>query len=409
MLTIRGYGLLLAAAGLWIASRTFGVPELQIAAVAALLLVAVAVLGTRLLVTRLEVDRVVRPATLPFGERATVTLTVTNTSRLPTVPLELADHVPFVLSAHARTRPAALRPGGRATVRYPVTGAHRGRFELGPLTVRARDPFGLAERRTEVPGVARLTVYPPIHRLASGLPLGGATTSGTDGRPHVQPSGEDLANVRDYTRGDDLRTVHWASTAHRGKLMVRQAESRQEPRAALLLDLRDDRHRGNGPGASVETAVAAAASIADHLARRGRSVVLLDRPLTGPVRGIAWDPLLERLAEAQPEDLDVPALLQQVGQGLAGSGALLAVLTVPEPAELRQLVRAGRGFSTRAALLVDAASHVGRPSEDAGSTAAALRVAGWRVGILRAGDRLDLRWRELVAQRRTAVPAGGAR
>jgi uncharacterized protein (DUF58 family) len=409
VLTTRGYGLLLAAAGLWIGSRAFGVPELQIAAVAALLLVSVAVLGTRVVVTRLEVDRVVRPATLHFGERATVTLTVTNPSRLPTVPLELADHVPFVLSGHARTRLAALRPGGRATVRYPVTGTHRGRFELGPLTVRARDPFGLAERRSEVPGTLQLTVYPPIHRLASGLPLGGASASGTDGRARALPSGEDLANVREYLRGDDLRTVHWASTAHRGKLMVRQPESRQEPRAALLLDLRLDRHRGSGPSASVETAVAAAASIADHLARRGRAVVLLDRPLTGPARGVAWEPLLEHLADAQPEDIDLPALLQQVGQGLAGSGALLAVLPVPAAGELRQLVRAGRGFSTRAALLVDAASHVGQPSEEAGSTAAALRVAGWRVTTLRSGDRIELRWRELVAQRRAAVPAGGGR
>jgi uncharacterized protein (DUF58 family) len=408
VLTPRGIGLLVAAGALWLTSRALGVRELQIAAVAAALLVLVAVVATRLVVTRLEIDRVVAPATAAFGAPVHVALTITNRGRLPTVPLELEDHVPTTLTGRSRTRLAPLPPGRRATVRYRLTATHRGRFHLGPVEVRARDPFGLAARNTTVPGSIPLTVLPPITALPPGVPLGGAVATGRGARPRPRAQGEDTANVREYVRGDDLRAVHWASTAHRGKLMVRHTESREEPRAVLMLDLRADRHRGAGPTASVETAVAAAASIVAHLTARDRGVVLLHRPLTEPSRAGGRDELLGELAEVGPEPIELAALLNQIAQGLAGGGTLFAVVTLPAAGELRQLVRAGRGFSTRVALLIDAASHTSRRDPAAEETAAALRAAGWRVAVLGAGDRLDERWREIVTQRRVAVPSAGA-
>jgi hypothetical protein len=81
------------------------------------------------------------------------------------------------------------------------------------------------------------------------------------------------------------------------------------------------------------------------------------------------------------------------------------VTTVPDVTELRRVVRAGRGFSMRIALLVDAASHDERGGAvgDAEAAAAALRVAGWRVTVLRRGDRIDERWRDLLVHRRLAA------
>jgi hypothetical protein len=142
-----------------------------------------------------------------------------------------------------------------------------------------------------------------------------------------------------------------------------------------------------------------------HLAERGRDALLLDRPVSGPPRADSRDRTLARLAEAEPEAIELAPLLAQLAQGVAGGGSLIAVLTVPDGPELRQLVRAGRGFSTRAALLVDADSHTRKGRRDPDATAAALRAAGWRVTVLRAGDRLPERWRELVTQRRAAAMA----
>jgi uncharacterized protein (DUF58 family) len=405
MLTERGIGLLAAAGGLWFAARSFGIPELQMAAVGALGLVAIAWSFTRVASARLDVDRTVRPGRLFFDAEGTVELQLTNGGRLPTATMEVRDAAPRVLADRSSALLPPLRAGDRTLVTYRIRGGQRGRFELGPLEVRLRDPFGLVSRRRRLPGTSEVVVYPPVWQLPDGVPLGGTTTTGGEGRARPLPSGEDLANVREYVRGDDLRAVHWPTTAHRGKLMVRQAEAPQDPRAVLLLDVREDRHAGHGPAASFETAVAVAASATYHLASRGRQIAIIDRPVSAAPRSLPWGDWLDRLAAATHERVDLPALLSQLARGTAGDGALIAVLTVPDPVELRALERAGRGFSTKLCVLVDAPSHAGRGrrSDGAAATVAALRATGWRVTVIAAGDRIDDRWSELLLHRRPTV------
>lgn len=400
MLTGRGGGVIGAALALWLGSRAFGVPELQVAAVAALLLTATALVLVRATGTRLEVERVVRPATLAHGGAGSVELVVTNRGWLPTLPMLLVDARPSALGDPARHPLPLLWPGQRHHATAPVTGARRGHWQLGPATVRRRDPFGLAEHRRTLPGTRDLVVHPPVRTLANGLPLGGSSTSSTRGARRRRAGGDDLAGVREYVQGDDLRAVHWASTAHRGKLMVRQSETTEEPRAVLALDLRASRHRGRGERASIEPLVEAAASIVNHLTARRRSVVVVDAPLTAPPTSPGWEPLLDHLAAVQPHEVDVPAMLGQIGQGVAGDGALVVVLPTPTADDLQRLVRAGRGFATRAALMIDAAGAEGEPGPDAERTADALRTAGWRATVLRPGEDLGERWRDLVVQRR---------
>jgi hypothetical protein len=404
--THRGVGLVAAIVILWVFARSFGIPELQMAAVGCLVLVMGAVLWAVVLPTRLTADRTVIPGTVWFDGDATVRLTIRNAGRLPTPYLHVQDAAPSSLAANATTRLAPLSPGSRVTVTYPLHGGQRGRFTLGPLTVRARDPFGLVRRTRTLDSHGTVAVYPPVWALPPGLPLGGATTAGNDGRRRTVTTGDELADIREYVRGDDLRSVHWPSTAHRGRLMVRRSESARSPGAVVLLDRRVDRHRGHGATSSFETAVAAAASAGYHLSTRGRSVILLDGPVARPPRALPWEAWLERLADVETDTVDLSGLLRQVGDGIAGDGTFVAILTVPDATELRALVRAGRGFATRAALIVDAASHASsRHDSDAATVVTSLRAAGWRATNLARGDRLDDRWRELVSSGRSARTA----
>ncbi len=405
-MTRRGWGLLVAAVVCFLVARLLGVPELQVAALTILLVLGGAALLVWTAGSRLTVDRTVTPGTVWFDQQATVQLTISNVAPVPSSPAHLVDAVPSGFGGHAHLRVGALPPEGRVSATYRLRGAQRGTATIGPLEARTGDPFGCFSRTITLPSTSTLTVYPPVVRVPHGLPLGGATSSGRLGRRRLTPDGEDLADVREYVHGDDLRSVHWASTARRGKLMVRRAETATAPRAVVLLDVRAERHVGAGPAASIESAVAAAASAAHHLASRGRAVVLLDAPLRTAARPEPWERLLTRLADVEPGPSDLPATLQQLAQGLAGDGTLVAVLTTPTGSELRALVRAGRGFTTRVALVVDAHSH-GRRGPDAAAedAVAALRVAGFRATLLRRGDRIDDRWRELLTQRR-GTPAG---
>ena len=407
-MTARGVALAIAVAGLWTGARTFGVPELQSLAVAALTVLVAAVLWAGLLPTSLSVHRTVRPTSLAFGDRATAQLTVTNTGWLPTPPLYVADAAPATLVQRSQTRLAPIGPGRSRTVAYEIVGRHRGRATLGPVTVWGRDAFGLAQRTRRLPGTSEVVVLPRVVALPPGLRAGGATGSTTSGRSRPNASGDELSDIREYVHGEDLRAVHWPSTAHRGKLMVRRKEDVLTPRATVVLDVRSDRHRGHGPGASIEAAITAAASAARHFDENGRHVVVLDRPVRRAPEALAATRWLERLAETEPTAVDLDGLLGQLASGVTNQGTLLAVVTTPQDHELRELVRAGRSTTSRLALIVDAATFAGaRPDPDVDRAVAGLVAAGWRATGLRRGDDLADNWRALVSQgRRHGVGAG---
>lgn len=409
VLTPRGVGLLVAAAVLWGLGRLLGVTPLWVAAVSALGVVLFGWLWVLLSSATLRTARRIAPGRLFHDARAGVELTIRNTGRLSTTLLGVRDVVPEVLPSSPGFVLAPLRPGGAARLRYEVVGAQRGVHELGPVEVALRDPFGVARRRQLLGDTDKLVVYPPVHRLATGLPLRGLTGTGGASRPRPGATGDELATVREYVQGDDLRKVHWSTTAHRGQLMVRQDESPQRPDATLVLDTRAAAHRGQGPDHSLETAASAAASVCYHVAERGFDAALVTGALRGRPRPLPWEQTLEQIARVTPsDDADLATTWQQLATGSGGSGLLVAVVCVPEPGLLRAMVRAGRGASVRVALLVDAEAHGRgrRQGPEPLPTARALQSAGWRVSVL--GPRADIgaRWRELLAGGRPTVGAG---
>ena len=108
------------------------------------------------------------------------------------------------------------------------------------------------------------------------MPLAGEWTGSGESRSRsLASAGEDDAGTREYRQGDDLRRVHWRSTARLGQLMVRREEQPWQARCTVLLDTRSTAHGGEGPGSSFEWAVSAAASVAVHLVRHGYFVRLV--------------------------------------------------------------------------------------------------------------------------------------
>ncbi|MDQ4130737.1 MAG: hypothetical protein M3133_07100, partial [Actinomycetota bacterium] len=142
MLTDRGKLLLLAAATLWLIGRSFGIDEVSMAALACLVLVALAVLFTRVASARLTSRREVRPTRLWFDEKGSVGLQIRNEGWLPTAMLLLEDETADALAASPRFALDPLAPGQAVQVLYPIQGRQRGLHAVGPARVHLRDPFG---------------------------------------------------------------------------------------------------------------------------------------------------------------------------------------------------------------------------------------------------------------------------
>src|SRR4051812_38745544 len=202
-------------------------------------------------------------------------LRLQNMSRLPTGTLLLEDKLPYALGSRPRVVLERLAAHQASSVAYAVRADVRGRYPVGPLVIRLTDPFGLCEMNRSFPSVDRLIVIPQVVSLPAVRLAGEYAGTGDSRARSVAVHGEDDAATREYRRGDDLRRVHWRSTARTGELMVRREEQPWESRATVVLDTRASAHRGEGPTASFEWAVSAAASVAVHLRHAGYKMRLV--------------------------------------------------------------------------------------------------------------------------------------
>ncbi|MGW3012218.1 DUF58 domain-containing protein [Streptomyces sp. NPDC001219] len=274
-LTTRGRSFLAAGMAAAVCSYLLGQADLLRVGLllAALPLVCVLVLHR----TRYRVagSRTLAPARVPAATESRVRLRMENVSRLPTGVLMIQDRVPYVLGPRPRFVLDRVEAGGRREVSYRVRSDLRGRYPLGPLQLRLSDPFGMCELTRSFSAADILTVVPRVEPLPA-VPQAGEAAGFGDGRQHSPTlTGEDDVIPRGYRHGDDLRRVHWRSTARHGELMVRREEQPQKARCTVLLDTRETAHPGSGPDSPFEWAVAGAASAAVHLLERGYSVRLL--------------------------------------------------------------------------------------------------------------------------------------
>ncbi|RIV40009.1 DUF58 domain-containing protein [Micromonospora radicis] len=270
-ITARGTGLLAAAVLLLGAGFRFAYPELTVLGAAAGGALALAVV-TAAWRPRLRVHRQADPDRVARGEPAAMTLTVRNAGRLPAASLLAVDR------CGERPVPVPvlrLRPGADTTVRYDVPTSRRGVVPVGPLRVTRRDPLGLVVLARSYGDSVPVWVHPRIHPL-SAVPTGAGRS--LDGRVDAVPHGSiTFDSLREYVVGDELRRVHWRTSARVGELMVRENVDTSLPRIVVLLDNRLAAHpdRVDGVAESFESACEAAASVITAAVREDLPVVLL--------------------------------------------------------------------------------------------------------------------------------------
>ena len=355
----------------------------------------------------LSCSREITPSRVQAGQSAAVSLRLENPGRVPTGLLLLEDAVPYVLGSRPRFVLDQLRPRWRREMSYAVRSEVRGRFRIGPLTVRLSDPFGFVELTRAFTAQTTLVVTPVVVPLPK-MRLSGDWSGTGDNRPRAfAAAGTEDVTVREYRMGDDLRRIHWASTARTDELMVRREEQPYQSRATVVIDTRAGAHRGTGPASSFEYAVSAAASVGAHLAEQGFTVRLLTddaraAELSWHDRGISGAAevqlLLDTLAVIQPSNRTAiaPSSVDRNTTGLVV--AVVGQLSVPDIAALSSL-RAGATRALAIMLDVSAWTHSVTPrpaSSSAAEQADALRQRGWSVGVVSPRDHLAAAWQDLV-------------
>jgi uncharacterized protein (DUF58 family) len=113
--------------------------------------------------------------------------------------------------------------------------SRRGSFTLGPTCLASGDPFGLFTINKSLPGKDTLVVLPMIFPISDFPPPPGLLPGGKAIRMRTSDVTPHAAGVREYVPGDSMKRIHWPSTAHRGRFMVKEFE--QDPQADTWLFL----------------------------------------------------------------------------------------------------------------------------------------------------------------------------
>jgi uncharacterized protein (DUF58 family) len=285
-----------------------GTAELTTLGLSSLALIVGSVLWTGSRPLPLELHRTVRPARVHVGTDARVDLEIT--ARGPAPQVTVTDAFDDGRRA-ARFLTPALDRGQRGRAAYRIPTDRRGRFTVGPAMIGIADPFGLTARGVQLGDTTEVIVRPRVHDLRPSPGSAGHHRARAHHRnvvPIASVAHDEFLALREYAAGDDLRRVHWRSSARLGELMVREDESAWRPQTIVVLDNRAGSYRGP----SYEAAIEAMASIGSRLLQSTRACEIIT---TGGVRlgvshlgGLSSESrLLDELAMLTPDADSPPA------------------------------------------------------------------------------------------------------
>ncbi len=347
-------------------------------------------------------DVVPHPLTVGVPGRVTVTISSTSGPRGKALKRALAESLDIREQAAAEltggmsTKATVSRTAESFSLSYALLPTRRGRWALGPALVHSADPLGIMHADTSVGGEEFIPVWPSVVDLTAtaGALMGQADRVVLGAR---SPAPDDAA-LRDYREGDDMRRVHWPSSARKGTMLVRSDERAGKRPATVLLDLPRE-------AAALEWSISAAASIGLSVLDSGHPVRFFGGPL-GPEH-------VHHIGRNQPEasrsdllnktvDLTLPPsptagaewLLEAIRRTSEGATNGEVIVGIFEPLNeecLQALVPLGDAGRAWAIVRGDSDDDA-----DARRTATALRRAGWRATTAHPRADIDTAWSTLL-------------
>ncbi|MFE4197793.1 DUF58 domain-containing protein [Paenarthrobacter sp. NPDC056912] len=297
-MAITGRFVLLAFAAL-VPIVLFPVWSTILVIVTGLLLVLVLDLVVAASPARLVLDRQ-QPGNVTLEGSVDSVLTVTNSTGR-TLRAEIRDAWQPSAGAANPAQTLLVPPGERRRMTVTLLPRRRGDLESPHVTVRSFGPLGMAARQRTLALHGSLRVLPPFHSKRH-LPSKLRKLRELDGRAAVQirGAGTEFDSLRDYVRGDDVRSIDWRATARRTSVVVRTWRPERDRRVVIVLDTSRTAAARIEDEPRLDTGMEAALLLAVLAERGGDRVDFLayDRRLRARVESASKGNLLGQLVQA---------------------------------------------------------------------------------------------------------------
>ncbi len=212
----------------------------------------------------IKAERTITELKLACKEKAEISFTIKNFSSLPAFMVHFVDNAPFFyVYGQENTGLIELRPNEIKKVSYYVSMQDRGRYQIGPITLKTSDPLGLFTVEIELEANINVMVRPPRNKIIThtkpGFPQG-----------HLKIENvcyEDITmrrSLREYQNGDELKRVNWRASAKFGELFTNVYEDSYDAPFFIFLNLAESDYELHDLRYHTEKAIEIAASIVER-------------------------------------------------------------------------------------------------------------------------------------------------
>jgi uncharacterized protein (DUF58 family) len=274
------------------------------------------------------------PASVRLGEDCAARLELANTGRR-VLRARVRDGWQPSAGAAAPVQQVRIPAGERRFLTVRLAPQRRGELLAHHVSIRSFGPLGMAARQRTVAAPGALRVLPAFHAKRH-LPSKLRRLRELDGRAAVQirGAGTEFDSLRDYVRGDDVRSIDWRATARRQAVVVRTWRPERDRRVVIVLDTSRTSAARIEDEPRLDTGIEAALLLAVLAEHGGDRVDFLafDRRVRARVKSTGKSAMLNQLVTAmaplEPELIETDwSLLPAQVQAVASHRSLVVLLT----------------------------------------------------------------------------------
>lgn len=154
------------------------------------------------------------------------------------VNLGVIDELPLQFQKRDSWFETRLLPAQETEWQYFLRPVKRGEYVFGSINVYAFTGLGLVMRRYKFDADRSVAVYPSFLQMRKYQLLAISNRLSEIGVKKIRKLGHSMEfeQIRDYVKGDDIRTINWKATARRHQLMVNAFTDEKSQQVYCLVD-----------------------------------------------------------------------------------------------------------------------------------------------------------------------------
>lgn len=171
------------------------------------------------------------------GDENKVTLLVTNTMRFE-VEIDIIDELPVQFQKRDWILKHSFKAGQQKSITYTLRPTKRGEYEFGKIILYVKSRLGLVLRRHDIDAAENIPVFPSFMQLRKYELLSQTTIQSEHGNKRMRKIGHSMEfeQIKEYVRGDDIRTINWKATARKTSLMVNNYTDEKSQQVYCIID-----------------------------------------------------------------------------------------------------------------------------------------------------------------------------